>query len=129
MALFGLGISAAVKGVSGLFRGARTAIRRFRNRRKAQTAEFREELMQSAGSFSLGLQDNATPSNPIGVTSMPTAEPREVLDGGRIGNVGRNARKPLFKIGSFEITPMIALLGAIGIGGLVYMLKGKKRKW
>ena len=131
MALFGLGISAVVKGAGGLFRAVRNKVKQFKAKRKQSTAEFKSEIKKGFGMldpYATG-ETFAPPSNPLGVMQRPVKPMRVALgaDATPVIPTKVTGSGVLAQISRLSMPVKIGLAGLAGLG--IYLAtRNKKRK-
>jgi len=68
-------VSATIKGVSGLFKSAKSLIGKFKAKRKEEAKQFKEDLLGQAGTLGISLgNDSVKPNNPLGITTTPKTD-------------------------------------------------------
>ena len=119
MALFGLGLSAIVKGASGLFKAVKNKVKDFRAKRKADTQSFKDEIKAGFGGYDPYQQGAVTTS----FNASPTPQQVEAMQVDLPGSGGSKR-----KDGVWYRNPVVIGGGIVGILGLIFAAARKKRR-
>lgn len=125
MSFIALGLKVGIKGISGLFRSAKTLIKDFKDKRKGEANAFKDNLLAQAGQMGIGaIGDSINPNNPLGVTASPQKASIETMEA---GSGAQFVNRPFSGIGGkkgIDKKTMLIIGGAIV--GLLAILKLKK---